>query len=44
MNAKAMMSIVHSVKRSVLVGMMCQRVDKNTRGLVIYKGRKYVNK
>ena len=24
--------------------MMGQRVDKNTRGLVIYKGRKYVNK
>ncbi len=24
--------------------MMGQRVDKNTRGFVIYKGRKYLNK
>ena len=23
--------------------MMGQRIDKNTRGLVVYKGRKYVN-
>jgi subtilisin family serine protease len=36
-------STMYSVDAPVY-NMMGQRVDKNTRGLVIYKGRKYVNK
>ena len=36
-------STMYSVDAPVY-NMMGQRVNKNTRGLVIYKGRKYVNK
>ena len=32
------------IERVEVYNMMGQRVEKNTRGLVIYKGKKYLNK